>query len=207
MTGFGNRPAVFLDRDGTINENVFNPASGRWEAPLRVMQFHLVSGAVDAMRRLQEAGFLLILVSNQPNYALGKATLQEMAAIHDRLLDRLSASSVVLDDAFYCYHHPNGHVPEFSGPCACRKPSPHFLEIARDRHGIAMARSWMVGDRASDVACGQNAGVRTAFLTSTGHIVPDPAARPPDFQAAGLSEAVDRILADQAAVALSCIKR
>lgn len=187
-------PAVFLDRDGTINENVFNPKSGRWEAPLHPGAFRLAAGAVEALRDLQAAGFALILVSNQPNFAIGKASLETMAAIHDRLVADLEDAGVHLTDAFYCYHHPHGHVAGFSGPCVCRKPSPYYLNRAQARHGIDMARSWMIGDRPADVGAGRAAGVRTIFLASPGHTPPGPGDAPPDRRADSLRVAVDTIL-------------
>lgn len=188
------RPAVFVDRDGTINRNVFNTASGKWEAPLALGQVELLPGAATALRLLQEAGYALILVSNQPNQALGKSVADRVQAIHDRLVDMLAANGVTLTDAYYCYHHPNGHVLGLSGPCVCRKPSPYFLNRARDRHGLDMLRSWMVGDRGSDVSCGKRAGVRTIFLTSEGHIPPGPEAPQPDAVLPSLEDAARFIL-------------
>lgn len=188
------RAAVFLDRDGTINENVFNPASGKWEAPLVPDDFRLVPDACSALRALQAADYALILISNQPNFAIGKASLDTMAAIHDRLVAALAEGGVRLTDAFYCYHHPTGHAPGFSGPCVCRKPSPYYLNMAQRRYGIDMARSWMIGDRPADVGVGRAAGVRTIFIASTGHTpltVVDPT---PDLHVASLRAATDAIL-------------
>ncbi len=192
------RAAIFLDRDGTINENVFNTVSGKWEAPLTAIQLRLLPGVVDALQTLQTAGYALILVSNQPNYALGKASLESMTAIHEVVVEQLAAAGVTLTDTYYCYHHPQGHVAGLSGSCACRKPSPYHLERARTRHALDMTRSWMVGDRGSDVACGKAAGVRTVFLTTAGHIPPRPDEPQPDAVAPGLWEAA-RLILDRAA--------
>ena len=188
------RPAVFLDRDGTINDNVFNPVSGRWEAPLSVDQLKLADGAAAALRDLQDAEYALILVSNQPNYALGKASLESMQAIHNALVAALEREGVRLTAAYYCHHHPNGHVEGLGGPCICRKPSPHFLQAAQTRYGIDLAGSWMVGDRGSDVGCGRAAGARTIFLTSPGHIPVKEGEPPADREAKNLAAAVSIIL-------------
>src|SRR5690349_8999978 len=123
----GARRAVFLDRDGVINRNVLNPASGEYEAPLRAADFALAARALEGMWRLQRAGFLLFVVSNQPNYAKGKASLEELAAIDARMRWEIAAAGLTLADVYYCLHHPDGIVAEYSGPCACRKPSPYFL--------------------------------------------------------------------------------
>jgi D-glycero-D-manno-heptose 1,7-bisphosphate phosphatase len=195
-----SQPAVFLDRDGTINENVLNVASGKWEAPLTVAQLRLLPGAVNALRALQEAGYALVLVSNQPNHALGKASLESMAAIHDSMTTRLANTGVTFTDAYYCHHHPDGHTPGFSGPCVCRKPSPHFLNHAASCHKFDMACSWMVGDRGTDVACGKAAGVHTILLTSQGYIPPHPGQEQPDAVLPSLAEAVRLILGKVARV-------
>ena len=192
-------PAVFLDRDGVLNRNVFNPATRAWEAPHHPDDFVLTPGALPALARLAAGGFRLFVVSNQPDYALGKASLEAIAAIHHRLAAQLTAAHVEVDAFYYCYHHPRGIVPGYSGDCACRKPSPYFLFQAHDSYGIELAASWMVGDRASDIACGRAAGVRTI------RIAPDhpPAIaegqtedgeKPADFAADDIAAAADIIL-------------
>jgi D-glycero-D-manno-heptose 1,7-bisphosphate phosphatase len=164
----GARRAVFLDRDGVINRNVFNPASGEYEAPLTAADFTLAPGALEALRRLQRAGFLLFVVSNQPNYAKRKASLEELAAIDATMRRELAAAGVAFAGVYYCLHHPEGVVPEYSGPCACRKPSPYFLLRAMRDFGVEAAHSWMIGDRDTDVLCGRAAGVRTIFIDELG---------------------------------------
>jgi D-glycero-D-manno-heptose 1,7-bisphosphate phosphatase len=153
--------AVFLDRDGVINRNVMNPVTLAWEAPLSVQSFVLTPNALAVLSALRQAGFLLFLVSNQPNYAKGKTSLEVLEAIHQHLLKLLARQGIEFTAFYYCLHHPHGVVPSHSGPCACRKPAPFFLLRARDEFGLDMERSWMVGDRASDIACGQAAGVHT----------------------------------------------
>lgn len=160
------RPAVFLDRDGVINRNVFNPATGSHEAPLTAADFVLVPGATQALHQLQAAGFLLFIVSNQPNYAKGKSTLKDLAAIDTRMRRELTSSGITLSAIYYCLHHPNGIIPEYTGPCACRKPSPYFLLCAIRQFHLAPGRSWMIGDRETDILCGHAAGVRTILVSA-----------------------------------------
>ncbi len=159
-----HRRAVFLDRDGVINQNIFNPASGEYEAPLTATDFALVPGALEALWRLQTAGFLLFVVSNQPNYSKGKATLEELAAIDARMRREVSAAGIALAGVYCCLHHPEGIAAEYSGTCACRKPSPYFLLRAMREFGLDPGHSWMIGDRETDVICGCEAGVRTIFI-------------------------------------------
>ncbi|MFZ0663782.1 MAG: HAD family hydrolase [Acidobacteriaceae bacterium] len=158
------RRAVFLDRDGVINRNVFNPASSKHEAPLTAGDFALLPGVSQALRQLHAAGFLLFVVSNQPNYAKGKTSLAELTAIDASMQQQLAAAGVRFSGVYYCLHHPQSAVPGYSGPCACRKPSPYFLLRAIRVFGIDAEQSWMVGDRATDVLCGRAAGVHTIFL-------------------------------------------
>jgi D-glycero-D-manno-heptose 1,7-bisphosphate phosphatase len=114
-----------------------------------------------ALHRLQDAGYLLLLVSNQPNYAKGKNSLEELHAVQALLAAQLESAGIRFADFYYCFHHPKGIVPSHSGPCECRKPSTYFLKKAEAEFGISLPQSWMIGDRATDIECGQNAGVRT----------------------------------------------
>jgi len=171
----GMRPAVFLDRDGVLNRNVWNPRTGQYESPLRPEQFELLPRVIPSLQLLCNAGYLLFLVSNQPNYAKGKASMEALDAIHNKLEAALAEAKIVFTAFYYCYHHP-----EFSGECSCRKPSPYFLLKARDAFGIDLVASWMVGDRVTDIECGRKAGVRTikianphAIEADEGHAVPD----------------------------------
>jgi len=160
----GGRRAVFLDRDGVINRNVLNPATGEYESPLTVDEFELADGVFEAMRALSAAGFLLFLVSNQPNYAKGKSSLEALGSIHEKLLAGLAEKGIEFVCFYYCFHHPQGRTAGYSGPCECRKPSPHFLLRAHAEFNVDLDRSWMVGDRLTDVECGKAAGTKTIFI-------------------------------------------
>ena len=186
----GAHRAVFLDRDGVINRNVFNPATGEYEAPLTAKDVELLSGVRQALLRLRDAGFLLFMVSNQPNYAKGKSSLAELRAIDAELRKKLAAIGVELAAAYYCLHHPNGSVAGYSGPCACRKPSPYFLLRARREFGLDFDQSWMVGDRATDIQCGHAAGMRTILIDPFGRRDGQAA---PDWIAADLAAAAEII--------------
>jgi D-glycero-D-manno-heptose 1,7-bisphosphate phosphatase len=155
------RRAVFLDRDGVINANVFYADTGETEAPRTAADFQILPGALEAMKRLQDAGYLLFVVSNQPNQAKRKATRADHEAIQSKLTKALDQAGVKVEEFFYCFHHPKGLEPALSGPCDCRKPSPYFLNLAWQSHDLDMAHSWMVGDREADIACGLAAGVQT----------------------------------------------
>lgn len=188
------RVAVFLDRDGVINANVYNPATSAFESPHRPEDFQLHPDVLPAVRRLAAAGWPRFLVSNQPSYAKGKATLDAIRTIARQCDETFAAEGLPFTESFYCLHHPDGSVPGYSGPCNCRKPSPRFLLQAAERYGIDLSRSWMVGDRDSDVACGRAAGTRTILVASDYAGAP-PARSVPDARAANLAAAVELILA------------
>lgn len=160
------RRAVFLDRDGVINRNILNPATGKHEAPLTPLDFSLLPGVPQALRRLRKAGFLLFLVSNQPNYAKRKSSLEDLAAIDAEFRRSLAVMRVDFAGIYYCLHHPDGKVKGYSGPCACRKPSPYFLKYASRKFDLNREQSWMVGDRATDIQCGRSAGVQTILINA-----------------------------------------
>ncbi len=188
------RPAIFLDRDGVINRNVLDPATGEYGAPLTADRFQLAPRANEGLVALHRAAFPLFLISNQPNYAKGKSTLEELAAIHRKLQEKLDAAGIPFADFYYCYHHPHGIVAGYSGPCECRKPSPYFLYKAREEHGVLLEGSWIIGDRAADIECGRAAGLRTIRVAED-----HPAKRRPDevkadFEATDLADAATIIL-------------
>ena len=183
------RRAVFLDRDGVLNGNIFYADTGCWEAPRNACEFALLPGVIAALRQLRDAGFLLFVVSNQPNVAKGKSSPEAFAAMRDRLAAALGAAGVPLTDAFYCLHHPH-----FTGACRCRKPEPYFLQAAAHDHALVLKECWMVGDRATDMECGRRAGVYTAWVC-TGQEPDEPDAELCDITAASLPGAVAGILA------------
>jgi D-glycero-D-manno-heptose 1,7-bisphosphate phosphatase len=186
--------AVFLDRDGVINANVYNPANGEYESPHRPEDFRVVDGALPAIARLRDAGFHLFLVSNQPSYAKGKTTLAQIEATHERLVEALNQAGISFSAFYYCYHHPQGVVAAYSGPCQCRKPSPFFLLKARDNFGLRLDESWMIGDRATDIECGRAAGVRTIRVAADHPARRSPNETAADFEAQDLRRATEIVL-------------
>jgi D-glycero-D-manno-heptose 1,7-bisphosphate phosphatase len=187
--------AVFVDRDGVINELVPDPRSGRPESPLRVADVRLVPGAAAALRGLVDAGWRVIGVSNQPSAAKGLMPLTELHAIQARVLELLAAEGARFDDFRLCLHHPEGVVPELSGDCDCRKPAPGMLVAAAEELGIDLRRSWMVGDTDGDVQAGRAAGCRTILVQHPGSAHKRTAELRPDAVVTDLTAAGGIILA------------
>ncbi len=186
--------AVFLDRDGVINRNVYYPSSGEWEAPRHLDDLVIAEGAMAAIRRLSELDFRLFIVTNQPSFAKGKCGLDELKAIQARVEAMIAESGGVITGSSVCFHHPNGIEPGYSGSCECRKPSPVFLFEAARRFGIDLSRSWMVGDREADIACGRAAGVRT-IRVAPDHPVALASTLAADYEVTDLAAAVADVIA------------
>jgi D-glycero-D-manno-heptose 1,7-bisphosphate phosphatase len=155
-----SRQAIFLDRDGVLVEEIFYPRTGEREAPLAPEDVRLLPGVAPALRRLAEAGYALVVISNQGGYAKGKTSLRALWLAHERFLALLAEEGVRLDGCYYSYGHPHGTVPHFSGPSLDRKPGPYNIFIAEAQLDLDRQGSWMVGDRETDVACAIAAGLR-----------------------------------------------
>jgi len=198
------RPAIFLDRDGVLNPTVFNPHTGRMESPLAPRDFRLIDGVIPALESLQTASYSLILVSNQPNYALGKSSYDTHRLIQHQLERQLDAAGIHFTRFCYCLHHPKGLTPGYSHVCDCRKPSPGFLFQARDDFSLTLRDSWMIGDQPTDTQCGRAAGVRTIRITeAVSGVWPAPQSTDPcaDHFAGNLAEAARIILSERACCA------
>jgi len=152
--------AVFLDRDGTINKYngfVKNPD-----------EFELIPGVASAIRRLNEEGYLVIVVTNQPVIARGDTTVEGLNEIHNKMETLLGNEGAYVDAIYYCRHHPHkgyeGEVPELKIECECRKPKPGMLLKAAQDYNIDLNESFMIGDSENDVLAGLNAGCKTILI-------------------------------------------
>ncbi|MEM1449689.1 MAG: HAD family hydrolase [Planctomycetota bacterium] len=154
-----DRPAVFLDRDGTLNREVDD-----LDDPDRL---ELLPGVTEALRALQSAGYLLCVVTNQSGVARGMFDEARLAEIHGRLRALLAEEGVTLDWIGYCPYHPNEGRPAYRADSWCRKPRPGMLVEAAARLGISLEHSWCVGDALRDVDAGERAGA-LGLLVRTG---------------------------------------
>lgn len=185
------RRAVFLDKDGTVVENVpYNVDVGR---------IRLMAGAGAALRRLHEAGYALVVVSNQSGVARGYFPEEALRPVEARLHELLAAEGAPLAGFYSCPHHPEGVVGAYARACTCRKPLPGLIVQASRELGLSPVRSWLLGDRLDDVEAGRRAGCRTILIP--GEAAADgPPRRVPHHVAADLTAAADLIVAvDQCA--------
>jgi D-glycero-D-manno-heptose 1,7-bisphosphate phosphatase len=150
--------AVFIDRDGTLSEEV-----GYINHPER---FRLFPYAGQAIKHLNENGWLAIVTTNQAGVARGYFAEEMIETVHQGMRDELQKSGAHLDAIYYCAHHPSMGEPPYRLDCDCRKPKPGLITRAANEFDLDLKNSWMVGDRYSDIQLARNAGVKSAFVLS-----------------------------------------
>ena len=184
--------AVFLDRDGVLNYLVFNQKTNEYEAPHNPNDYKLYPNVIESLKILLELGYKLFVVSNQPDYAKGKTSLESLKLVHQKMHSDFTENNIKLTDYYYCYHHPSGTIPEYSIVCKCRKPENFFLKQAQVTYNLDLTGSWMIGDRDSDIYCGQSMGLKTVMI-SVEHSANNALSSQPDYKVANLKEAVEII--------------
>jgi D-glycero-D-manno-heptose 1,7-bisphosphate phosphatase len=158
------RRAAFLDRDGVINELVWDERSNAFESPYAPQDVALCAGAVEGIQVLRDAGFALVVVSNQPAAAKGTVPLAALEAVHGQVEKLLLEQGIRLDAYRYCHHHPDSADPRLGRTCACRKPEPGLIRDSAVELGIELTASWVVGDADRDVEAGHRAGCRSVLI-------------------------------------------
>ena len=188
------KKAAFLDRDGVLNEIVYNEDTELLDSPMRPEELRLLPGVSEAVSKLKASGYYIFVVTNQPAAAKGKTSLGNLFDVNKRL----KALIPEIDEVFVCFHHPKGDkgCPEKNliKKCGCRKPGTGLIEEACSKYKIDRERSFMAGDSYTDVQCGRAAGLKTVFL---GDLKCDVCAKleynKPDIIASHLAEAVDKL--------------
>lgn len=182
--------AVFLDRDGTINVEV--------QYLSRVEDFRLIPGVPYALQRLKNAGFLLVVVTNQSGIGRGLYDEAALHAVHERMHEELGSFGIGIDACYFCPHHPEHAVGDYRIDCSCRKPLPGMLQQAALDLDIDLASSYMIGDKLGDIEAGLNAGC-TSLMVRTGYGAEDSLRLPAGVRAFDdLQTAVEAIYALEA---------
>jgi D-glycero-D-manno-heptose 1,7-bisphosphate phosphatase len=184
------RRAVFLDRDGVLDELVPDPQTGVPESPLRVEDVRIVPGAAPAVAALRRAGYVVVCVTNQPAAAKGTASIHDLGLVHTRVMELLADQGARVDDARWCLHHPEGLVEGLRMGCECRKPKPGMLRWAAEDLGVELSASWMIGDTDADVEAGQAVGCRTILVEGPGSAHKRTASTQPEARTPDLASAV-----------------
>ena len=156
----GKQKAVFLDRDGTINEEV--------QYLSNIADFRFIAGVPEALRRLKDAGFLLVVVTNQSGIGRGYYDEAALASVHAHMHAELAVYGASIDACYFCPHHPEHALGSYRQECACRKPLPGMLQQAAEDLDIDLSSSFMIGDKLMDVQAGLNAGC-TSLMVLTGY--------------------------------------
>lgn len=178
--------AVFLDRDGVINEEV--------DHLNKIEDLKILPGVVEAIAALNQAGFLAVVISNQAAIAKGMLSPEGLEEINAELARQLEEGGASIDAFYSCFHHPEASVKKYKAECNCRKPSPGMLLRAAEDLNIDMSKSFMIGDTTSDILAGKRAKVKTV-LVGTGYGGRDGKhAVEPDIAVKGLPEAVAFIM-------------
>ena len=158
--------AVFFDRDGVINEMVFDTETGTVHTPLRPDQVVLSYGISESLKATKQLGYLNVIISNQTNVGLGRITAKTHELIRTKINQELQKEDAVVDKEYYCFHHPFAKLEKYKKVCDCRKPNiALFSQAARDLN-IDLKQSWMVGDGVFDVIAGHNAGCKTILVAN-----------------------------------------
>ena len=160
-TGKDMKKAAFLDRDGVITEDPPHYAH-------RVDQVRIIPGSGEAIRLLNEWGYLVIVVSNQSGIARGYYQERDVALFNEEMKRQLSLEGAHIDAIYYCPHHPDGSIEKYREVCTCRKPQPGMIIQAAKQHQINLKTSFLIGDKFSDIVAGNAVNCRTIFVL-TGH--------------------------------------
>jgi D-glycero-D-manno-heptose 1,7-bisphosphate phosphatase len=155
-----SRQAIFMDRDGTVSHEV--------GYMIHADRYALLPRSVEAIRKINRAGFASFVATNQSGVARGLFKEELVHQVHRRLRDWLAEGGVSLDDIYYCPHHPREGGSAFTGPCDCRKPAPGMLHKAAREYDVDLSRSYMIGDTGRDLGAGAAAGA-TPILVLTGY--------------------------------------
>jgi D-glycero-D-manno-heptose 1,7-bisphosphate phosphatase len=158
------KKAIFLDRDGVINEMVYYPEHGIIDSPFTPSQFRLLPKVATAINGFQGMGYRVVVISNQPAIAKGYLSETIFKEIKAKMGSELAKRGAFLDGEYYCFHHPEAKVEKFRIDCECRKPKAGLLFQASKELDIDLSLSWMIGDGLTDVMAGKTAGCKTILL-------------------------------------------
>ena len=182
--------AVFIDRDGTLIKDV------PYNTNISLIEF--LPGVIEALSLFKKNNYLLVLITNQSGIAKGFFTVDELTVLHDALQQMLMKHEIKLDGIYYCPHHPDGFIEQYTIECNCRKPKPGLILRAVEDLDIDVSISWMIGDILNDVEAGKSAGCKTILLNNgneTEWIISEN--RTPDFTLQNWDEIAATIIANE----------
>lgn len=158
--------ALFLDRDGIINELVYYPEAGIADTPVNASQLRLILGIDKLINDAKRLGFLIIAISNQPSIGFKKIKEKDFKSIEKKITELLLTKGVSLTTSYYCFHHPFAKLSKYKKNCTCRKPKTGLFKKAAKDFNIDLSKSWMIGDGVNDIKAGKKAGCKTILLAN-----------------------------------------
>ncbi|MBM4158360.1 MAG: HAD-IIIA family hydrolase [Ignavibacteria bacterium] len=158
--------AIFFDRDGVLLKLVFHKEYNEYGPPLRVEQLIFQEDIFNTLKKVKKLGYLYFLISNQPDFAKGRIGIENLRTVHNVFDRNLKCNGIFFEDYYYCYHHPDGIIPEYTLKCNCRKPGNANVEKAIKKYDIDRNFSWFIGDRSKDIECGRSSGLKTILFES-----------------------------------------
>lgn len=177
--------AVFIDRDGTINEER--------QYVSKIEDFKLIPGSLEALKLLTENGIKIYIITNQGGIAKGFFTIDQFHHLTEHMINHFESEGIKIEKVLYCPHHPDGIVPEYAIECSCRKPSARLLEDVIEENNYQMDEIALVGDKNTDIEAGKRLGIRT-FLVETGYGIEEKGSTKATFIKKNLKDAVNHVL-------------
>lgn len=158
--------AIFWDRDGVLLKLIFHKRFNEYGPPHQIQEIFFFENAFNTLKEIKIFGYLFFLVSNQPDYAKGRTSLENLKSVHKEFDRILKENEVFFEEYYYCYHHPEGIVNNFNIKCNCRKPGNENVEKAIAKYNIDRVNSVFIGDRDKDIQCGKKSGLKTILINS-----------------------------------------
>jgi len=187
-----------VDRDGVLNDLVYNKEEGHIGSPFRADQLHVFPYAAPALKKIRnELGFKVIVISNQPGVAKRQFTYAELERMNEKIRKELAKVNCAFDGEYYCLHHPDALIAKYKMICDCRKPKPGLILRAAKELDIDLKESFFVGDALIDVKAGRNAGCKTILVGHLTTFLSDMMQKEnatPDFMAGSLKDVPDLLL-------------
>ena len=162
--------AIFFDRDGVINKEIFRDNLKKWTAPHSVNEIEFNKNIINVLKKIKKKKFLIFIISNQPDYALGLTSLKNLKNVHNKINTMLFQKSILIKEYFYSFRHKKSIKKNLGPPCFDKKPSPFFINKAIKKYNLDLINSWIIGDRQTDIDCGKRAGIKTIGVISKNYL-------------------------------------
>jgi len=163
------KKAIFLDRDGIINDEIFRSDMNKWTAPHSVGEVRIQKNFINILKKLQKKDYLFFVISNQPDYALGYVKYSDLELVDLKIKKELKKNQIKIKKFYYSFRHKKSIKKNLGPPCFDKKPNPFFLKKAEKEFNLDLKFSWIIGDRQTDIDCGHRANLKTIGIFNERH--------------------------------------